>query len=144
MNILKPDSAGKPSAVRVLVADDDPIFTQIASAFLRQGGYTPTVVGDGAMAIEALTDGAYQLALVDLSMPRISGFRLISLIRSTPRIATLPIIVLTVRSDHEAIKEAHRIGANGYMTKPVDWRELTKLMRSLVDGRKCCGSESVG
>lgn len=124
-----------PAQIRALIADDDPIFGQIGSAALRSFGYLPAVVADGATALEALVAGNFDVALVDLSMPRIDGFRLIALIRSTPRIARLPIVVLTVHTDQEAIDEAYRLGAQGYMTKPINWRLLDAKLRELTAGR---------
>ncbi len=120
--------------IRALVADDDPVFTEIASAALRSFGCEVTVVADGAAAFEALLCSSYDLALIDLSMPHIDGFRLIGLVRSTPRLARLPIMVLTVRDDPEAIEEAGRLGANWYTTKPVNWLRFRLHMQQVMAG----------
>ncbi len=120
--------------IRALVADDDPVFTEIASSALQCFGCEVSVVADGAAAFEALLCSRFDLALIDLSMPHIDGFRLIGLVRSTPRLAHLPIMVLTVRDDPEAIEEARRLGANWYTTKPVNWSRFRSHMQQVMTG----------
>lgn len=136
-----------PVRFRVLVADDDPVFQALVQTNLVNAGHIVDAVSDGAAALDALRQ-AYDVAIVDLIMPRIDGFRLIALIRSTPQLEDLPIIVLSSRSDVAAVEEAYRLGANAFETKPVNWSlfpvhlkhvvqtsrticELTALTRSL-------------
>lgn len=106
--------------LRILVADDDPVFQTLAQASLRNAGHLVDAVSDGAGALEALRN-PYDAAIVDLIMPLIDGFRLIALIRSTPGLESLPIIVLSSRNDVAAVEEAYRLGANAFETKPVNW-----------------------
>lgn len=122
----------RAAPIKVLIADDDPIFTAIGSAALSGLGCHVTVANDGGEALHALVHGEFQLAIVDLSMPEIDGFRLIALVRSTPHLARLPIMVVTVHDEAEAIEEAHRLGANSYTCKPVDWRRLGEQVRSIA------------
>jgi PleD family two-component response regulator len=61
------------------------------------------------------------IAIVDLSMPRIDGFRLISIIRHTPELMRLPIMVVTSRTDQASVDEVDRLGANKHLAKPIDW-----------------------
>ncbi len=131
-------SATEP--LRVLVADDDPIFVSLASSTLRRAGCDVRIANDGVEALEALEREPFGLALVDLSMPRIDGFRLIALIRSTPRLASLPIVVLSSLTDAEAIEEAYALGANAFQSKPVNWalfpvhlRHILHCARQLAD-----------
>ena len=138
------DDQSEPTRIAALIADDDPIFCAVASAALRRCGHVPTIAADGAAAWEALLANTYDVALVDLSMPHIDGFRLIALVRSTPRIAHLPIVVLTVRSDIEAIDEALDIGANGYLTKPVNWQELNNILLDLTSRTMAPSTSTVG
>ncbi|MFN3868429.1 MAG: response regulator [Hyphomicrobiaceae bacterium] len=117
----------------MLLADDDPIFAAIGSSTLRRRGCNVVVAGDGGIAFDALMQDSFDVAVVDLSMPEVDGFRLIALVRSTSRTARLPIIVVTVRDDAEAIEEARRLGANLFLTKPVNWDRLHEQILSLVD-----------
>lgn len=132
-------SGAAQERLRALVADDDPLFTEVASSALRRFGCAVTVVGDGAAALEALLGRSFDMALIDLSMPHIDGFRLIGLVRSTPRLADLPIMVMTVRDDREAIEEARRLGANWYTTKPVNWAQFRVHMQQVLAGGSGAG-----
>lgn len=118
---------------KILVADDDPVFQALVANRLTTAGYEVDIAGDGAAALIALQK-PYDAAIVDLVMPCVDGFRLIALIRATPRLEDLPIIVLSSRNDPEALREAYRLGANAYETKPVNWAlfplHLSHVMRT--------------
>lgn len=118
--------------LRVLVADDDRLFTTLASSSLSAAGHAVTVVRDGAEALDVLDRNEIDVALVDLSMPKVDGFRLIAWMRSTPRLQFLPVIVLSARNDVAAIEEAYQLGANSYQTKPINWSLLPTHMRHVV------------
>ncbi len=110
-----------PAPPRALVVDDDPIFTTMAYSCLAAAGFETDTAGDGAEALALLEVGQFDIALIDLSMPRIDGFRLIGLIRSTPTLARLAILVISGRRDASAFEEALSLGANAFLTKPVEW-----------------------
>ncbi len=130
------ESDRKPSAdhatTRVLVADDDPIFAATAASCLRREDYVVQHAADGYEAFEALGSADFDLAMVDLSMPRIDGFRLIALIRATPRMRMLPIIVMSSRNDVAAIDEAYALGANAFQTKPINWALFPSHMAGVI------------
>lgn len=119
-------------SLELLLADDDPIFAEIAAAALRRLGCNVTIAVDGGAALGALLSRDFDAAIVDLSMPEVDGFRLIALVRSIARLAHLPIMVVTVRDDFEAIDEARRIGANSFTTKPVNWKSLHEEIVAVV------------
>ncbi|MFT5511042.1 MAG: PleD family two-component response regulator [Hyphomicrobiaceae bacterium] len=121
------------SKYRVLIADDDPTFLELARYTLTTAGFETIGVRDGAAAMMTLHDVPVDLAIVDLSMPRIDGFRLIALIRATPHLRRLPILVITSRTDPSAIEEGYRVGANDYITKPVIWGQLPSRVSYLIE-----------
>jgi CheY-like chemotaxis protein len=118
--------------IRVLLADDDPIFVELASSALCGIGCTVEAAVDGAVAFHLLLQQEFDVALVDLSMPHVDGFRLIGMIRATARLRRLPIMVLTVRDDPESVEEARRLGADSYTTKPVNWSRFRPQMQAIV------------
>ncbi len=81
----------------------------LAKTSLQNAGHEVDTADDGAAALEALQAG-YDAVIVDLVMPHIDGFRLIALIRSTPALEDLPIVVLSSRNDASAVEEAYRLG----------------------------------
>ncbi|MEQ1647417.1 MAG: response regulator [Hyphomicrobiaceae bacterium] len=134
---------------KILIVDDDPIFTATATTCLSGKGRTIVSADDGAEALMHLETAIFQLALVDLTMPRIDGFRLIAMLRATPRLRALKIIVVSSRDDSSAIEEATRLGIDGYLTKPVNWIDLRTQVRQFAEGaipqtidREASGSSS--
>lgn len=120
------------SPIAVLIADDDPLFRDMAVACLEGAGMTADTAADGAAAMAMLADGAYHLAIIDLVMPRIDGLRLIALVRSTPHLRSLPILMVTAQQDPRLIDDGWQVGANGCVIKPVDWATLPSKVRALV------------
>jgi len=110
---------------RVLVADDDPILREFAASHLATPSVTVETAVDGEDAWARLTSEPFDIALVDLGMPRLDGFGLIERVRATPRLANLPIVVITGREDMAAIDRAYRLGATSFVVKPLNWRLLS-------------------
>lgn len=121
---------------RVLVVDDDPIFLALARSSLEGACFDVVTVSDGVEALEALAGCSFDAALIDLSMPRIDGFRLIGLVRGSPRLWRLAIVVVTARRDTEAEREALALGADGHERKPIDWALLGPKLREVIDARE--------
>jgi len=117
----------------ILVADDDPVFREVAATCLLNYGYDVGLASEGAEAMDMLLRESFDLAIVDLMMPRIDGLRLIALIRATPTLRALPILVITSEEDPSVRAEGMLVGANDYLTKPVDWRNLPSRAAALLD-----------
>lgn len=124
---------------RVLVVDDDPISRTVVANHLVQLNVTTVEAGDGEEAWRELTRQPFDLAIVDLNMPNIDGFELISCIRGFPRTRHLPIVVVTSRTDSAAITRALEAGATSFLTKPISWStfkaHLTYLLKLTGDAR---------
>jgi CheY-like chemotaxis protein len=82
----------------VLVADDDSDIRELVAYKLAQGGHQVTVVEDGLSALNAVRDGSVELALLDIRMPGMSGLDVCRELRAAPETETLPVILLTARS----------------------------------------------
>jgi two-component system, sensor histidine kinase and response regulator len=121
--------------VRLLVVDDDPIMREFAIAQLSHPGGEIVTAGDGEEAWSRLQeDGRFDLVLSDLEMPTMNGFALVEQIRSSPRHAHLPVVVITSRDDMFAIDRAYEVGATSFATKPVNWRLLGYQLRYVLRG----------
>ncbi len=116
----------------VLVADDDPIFRELAAANLKELGFRPIEAEDGNAAWQALRRYSACLAIIDLDMPKLNGFSLIECMRANPRMQHVPVVVITARSDSTAIKDAFEAGATSFLTKPVDWRSFGNHVEYLM------------
>jgi DNA-binding response OmpR family regulator len=112
-------------SARLLVADDDPILREFASVHLATPEVELEVAEDGVMAWDMLRQGGFDIALVDLEMPRMDGFELIGHIRSHDTLKHLPIVVVTGREDMAAVDRAYALGATSFVVKPLNWRVLS-------------------
>jgi signal transduction histidine kinase/CheY-like chemotaxis protein len=124
---------GKP---RLLVAEDNPINQRLISTALKQAGYVVDMVGDGVEAVHAVQRLPYDLVLMDIRMPVMSGVEATQRIRSmTGPAALLPIIAMTANTmvgDREEYLDA---GMNDYVAKPIDFHVLLrKIADYLGDG----------
>ncbi len=117
---------------RILLTDDDPVYLEMAEQVLAQVAEELLLASDGAEALEILQREACDIAIVDLSMPKIDGFRLVAYIRNMPAIRNLPIIVVSTRDDHKALEEAHNLGVNLFLTKPLNWSAFPYQVSSVL------------
>ncbi|MBI3973361.1 MAG: response regulator [Chloroflexi bacterium] len=105
------------SAKSVLVVEDESGLAEILALHLAAAGYTVWTARDGLEALYALERARPDVVVLDLNVPRISGFRLLQLLRRDAATATVPVLVLTALSFQEA-REVARAGADDFCTKP--------------------------
>ena len=113
---------GKNSyAPLVLVVDDEPVARMVAVDRLIMVGAEVVEAEDGAQAMASLMARQFDLAIVDLDMPGISGYDLIGCVRGHPKTRSLPIVVLTGNDNVHAVQRALAAGATSYILKPLNW-----------------------
>ena len=117
---------------RILFVDDDPILREFAQVNLASPTTTITVAADGVEALEAIAASSFDLVLLDLEMPRMDGFEVLTRLRADPATAALPVMVQTGREDVAAIDMAYDAGATSFVTKPLNWRLLSYQMRYVL------------
>jgi diguanylate cyclase (GGDEF)-like protein/PAS domain S-box-containing protein len=104
----------------ILVVDDNELNRDALSCLLRLQQYDVDVAGDGEQALSVLASRSFDLVLLDVEMPGVSGLEVLTRIRATRNDTDLPVIMVTARSQGPDIVEAFRLGANDYLTKPID------------------------
>jgi len=121
-------------AKRVLVADDSATTRELERALLRAAGFDVEAVSDGEQAWQALTRGGrFDVVLSDVEMPRLDGFALLARIRATPRLADLPVVLVTALADPADKQRALDMGASAYIVKSAfDEDQLLDVIAHLV------------
>jgi diguanylate cyclase (GGDEF)-like protein/PAS domain S-box-containing protein len=117
----------------ILVVDDDEANRDVLSRRLKQHGYVTAVAASGATALSMVAARRFDLLLLDVEMPGQSGFEVLSKLRAAYSRSELPVIMVTARSSGEDVVEALKIGANDYVTKPIDFQvALARIETSLA------------
>lgn len=110
---------------RLLVVDDSEMNRDMLSRRLRRVGYEVEVASDGQQALEMVGGNSFDAVLLDVMMPGISGLEVLLRVRAEHDMTALPIIMATARNDSEDIVRALELGANDYVTKPIDFSVIT-------------------
>lgn len=113
----------------VLVVDDDPKILQLICLYLEREGYRTIAVGDGAEALEIALKQKPQLVVLDLMLPRLSGF---DLCRRLREVHDIPILIVTAKVEEEDKLAGLSLGADDYMTKPFSPRELVARVKAIL------------
>jgi serine/threonine protein kinase len=123
--------------VRILLADDDEDFRDLFELTLREEFPDAVVeaVSDGMAAIEAFDRECPSVAIVDLHMPRIGGTELIEILRARRAVQHVPIVVLTGSGGPQEWKRLSALGADGFLVKPVNVKDVATLLRRVVAER---------
>ena len=109
---------------RLLVVDDDEPNRDMLSRRLARRGHDVEVAADGRRAIEMIEESAFDLVLLDVMMPGLSGLEVLEIVRRSHEAVDLPVIMATAKTRSDDIVEALRLGANDYVTKPLDFPVL--------------------
>lgn len=117
---------------RVLLADDDRLTCEFIAEILRRHGHDVEIVCDGEAAIERAGRGGLDLALLDVLMPRINGLEACRIVKSLPGAGSLPVLLLTMRTDTSSRIEGLRVGADDYICKPIEERELVSRVTAML------------
>ena len=116
----------------MLVVDDSLTVRRVTQRLLQREGYRVTLAKDGLDALDKLGDELPAVVLSDIEMPRMDGFDLVRNLRSDPRLAGLPVIMITSRIAQKHRDHAAQLGVNHYLGKPYSEEELLSLVNRYV------------
>ncbi len=126
-----PDPLPRESQGKILVVEDHPVNQQLLATLLRKAGYAVVTVPDGVAALGALSEGPFDLVLMDCQLPRMDGLEATRRIRAgetgTPQIPILGVSASAMQLDRDACARA---GMDGFVSKPVQTEALLRLIRS--------------
>jgi DNA-binding response OmpR family regulator len=117
---------------RIVIADDEPNLVMSIEYLLQREGFEVTVARDGQDALEAVARVRPEVVLLDVAMPRKSGFEVCQLLRADPALGSLKIVLLTAKGRDDDVAKGLALGADAYMIKPFSPKELARRVHELL------------
>lgn len=117
---------------RVLIIDDDDEFLTMIKLLLSLNNFEVDTANSGMEGLSKIENSNYDIVLLDVMMPHMSGFEVLKKIRRNEKLIDLPIIMLTAKSEKEDVLEGISIGANDYITKPFETEILIAKMKGFI------------
>lgn len=121
--------------LRVAVIEDDEDVAALLRQVLMMEGHNVSVVRDGKKALSVLESGSFDAALLDVMLLGKDGISIMREIRESPLTRTLPVVMLTAKTDSGSTWEGWRAGCDLYVTKPFDPDQLIRALKGVVTAR---------
>lgn len=119
--------------INILVVEDSPTMRQlIVFALKRLKDVAVTEASDGVDGLKKLSSQKFDLMIADINMPIMDGLKLVSLVRQDAKYKSMPIIIVTTEGAEEDKKRGLTLGANSYLTKPVQTTQLITTVKDLL------------
>jgi len=120
--------------IKILVVDDFSTMRRIIKNLLRDLGFNNTdEADDGTTALPKLQGGGYDLLITDWNMPGMQGIDLLKAVRADPKLASMPVMMVTAEQKKEQIIEAAKAGVNGYIVKPFTAATLKEKLEKIFE-----------
>jgi two-component system chemotaxis response regulator CheY len=117
----------------ILIVEDSPTMRQLISFTMNRIAESRVIEAtDGIDALKKLSSEKIDIILADINMPIMDGLKLVSLVRGNATYKNIPIIMITTEGAEEDKKKALALGANAYLTKPIQTQELIKLVNNFL------------
>jgi CheY-like chemotaxis protein len=118
---------------KILVAEDEPDIRELIAFTLRFAGHDVVTVGNGVEAVEAAKQAQPDLILMDVRMPRMTGYEACQLIKSDLEVQHIPVVFLSAKGQDAEIRVGIEAGASDYLLKPFAPNELTEHVTQLLE-----------
>ena len=124
------------AAGKILVIDDEGCFRQVIIKFLTKQGFELVAAADGEAGVALAAETLPDLIVCDLHMPGMDGYQVLAALRRDPKLADIPLIFLTGESQPSQMRQGMNLGADDYLTKPVDLADLLGAIRVRLSRRQ--------
>ena len=128
---------------KILIVDDDPILRKVLQNSLEQKGYQVVSVDSGKSALIQFSKDVPDLIISDVSMPEMDGFEFCRQLRSQPSGKLIPFIFLSAKNELSDRIQGHTIGADSYLSKPFEMKELLANIEALIERSRRVHAEIV-
>ena len=119
-------------AVDILIAEDEPSILESLDFILRRAGWSIAAVTDGDAVLSTLRRAPPRLVVLDVMLPKRSGFDVLKQIRADDMLRELPVLILTAKGQAKDRRTAEELGADGFVTKPYANAEVIDEVRRLI------------
>jgi DNA-binding response OmpR family regulator len=130
-----PDDPARSGGGRILVVDDEPHIRRVLHAMLGKEGFDVVLASEGSEGLRAIASGRIDLVILDLMMPGATGLEILAKIRTDPRNADTPVIILTAKGQDADREAAFAGGADDFLTKPFSPKKLVARIREILGAR---------
>lgn len=117
---------------KILIADDEQNIVISLEFLMKREGYQVSVANDGEEAVARIRSERPDLVLLDVMMPKKSGFEVCQEIKADPALQSVRILMLTAKGRDTEVAKGLALGADAYMTKPFSTKELVERVRSML------------
>jgi two-component system alkaline phosphatase synthesis response regulator PhoP len=121
---------------RVLIADDNPQGVELLEAYLAEYDYDIETTDDGEATLQKINSWKPDLVLLDIMMPRLSGFEVCKRLRANPATRDIAVLMITALDQQSDMARAVDAGANDFLTKPIIKKELEVRVREALKSRQ--------
>jgi two-component system alkaline phosphatase synthesis response regulator PhoP len=122
-------------AARVLIAEDNPQGAELLEAYLESSGWELKTVGDGEETLRVVGVWKPDLVLLDVMMPKLSGFEVCKRLRSDPATRNTPVLMITALDQPSDVERAVEAGTSDFLTKPINKADLLQRAGALLSSR---------
>lgn len=120
-------------ANKILIADDEPNIVISLEFLMKREGFAVSVANDGEEAVKRIRADPPDLVLLDVMMPKKTGFEVCQEVRADPALAGVRILMLTAKGRDTEVAKGLALGADAYMTKPFSTKDLVEKVRSMLE-----------
>ncbi|WP_424982671.1 response regulator transcription factor [Maritalea sp. S77] len=122
--------------IDVLIVEDEPSILDSLDFILRRAGWSTQSAQDGEAALRAVRDIKPRIVVLDVMLPKKSGFEVLKLLRQDEQTANLPVLMLTAKGQAQDRRIAEELGANSFVTKPYANSDVVGAVRDLIGDKQ--------